>query len=169
MTAPGSATPTRKPWLPPRWIIRVAWVAHRGIYRISGGRLGLSKAKPGGTGQMRLLTIGRRTGRQRAAMLSYFEDGPNLVTLAMNGWGEPEPAWWLNLMAQPDAVVELEGETRPIRGRAAIGEERERLWAAMRKVTTMGDLDAYAELRGRESAVVVLEPRGTLAQTTVDS
>jgi hypothetical protein len=32
----------------------------------------------------------------------YIEDGSNLVTKAMNGWSDPEPAWWLNLMAHPD-------------------------------------------------------------------
>ena len=40
-------------------------------------------------------------------MLGYLEDGPNVVTLAMNGWGEAEPAWWLNLRAHPGAAIEL--------------------------------------------------------------
>ena len=57
---------------------------------------------------MRLKTIGRKSGRERAAILGYYEDGPNLVTMAMNGWGEPEPAWWLNLQAHPDTIVELQ-------------------------------------------------------------
>ncbi len=56
---------------------------------------------------MRLKTVGRRSGRERHAILGYFEDGPNLITMAMNGWGEPEPAWWLNLQADPDTTVEL--------------------------------------------------------------
>ena len=38
---------------------------------------------------MRLTTVGRRSGQERKAILGYFEDGPNLVTMAMNGWGEP--------------------------------------------------------------------------------
>jgi hypothetical protein len=42
---------------------------------------------------MRLTTIGRRTGRAGAVIVGYFEDGPNLVAMAMNGWGDPEPAW----------------------------------------------------------------------------
>ena len=41
---------------------------------------------------MRLTTIGRRSGQERSVILGYIEDGPNLVTLAMNGWGEGEPA-----------------------------------------------------------------------------
>ena len=50
---------------------------------------------------MRLHSVGRRSGAERVAILAYFEEGPNLVTLAMNGWGAPEPAWWLNLQAAP--------------------------------------------------------------------
>ena len=70
---------------------------------------------------MRLTSIGRRTGREREAILGYFEDGPNLVTLAMNGWGKAEPKWWLNLQAQPEATVVLKNGTRPVRARAALG------------------------------------------------
>src|SRR4026208_1362071 len=54
-------------------------------------------------GLMRLKPSGGERGRERAAILGYLEDGPNLVTMAMNGWGAPEPAWWLNLQAQPPA------------------------------------------------------------------
>ena len=51
-------------------------------------------------------------------MVGYFEDGANLVTMAMNGWAEAEPAWWLNLQAQPRATVELAGEERTVTGQA---------------------------------------------------
>ena len=48
----------------------------------------------------------------------------------MNGWGKPEPAWWLNLQAQPEATIDLAtGERMSVHGRAATGEERARLWA----------------------------------------
>ena len=49
--------------LPPRWFIRAAWVVHRGIFRLTGGRLGLRPAKPGTWGMMRLHTLGRRSGK----------------------------------------------------------------------------------------------------------
>ena len=143
--------------LPPRWFIRVAWAVHRAMHRLTGGRRGLWLVRPGRWGTMRITTVGRKTGKKRSAILGYYEDGPNLVTMAMNGWGAPEPAWWLNLRAHPDATVELKGETRPVLGRAAEGEERERLWARWREVE--GRLDEYAALRPTETAVVVLEPR----------
>jgi F420H(2)-dependent quinone reductase len=109
----------RGPRLPPRFIIRLFWSTHRAIYRVTGGRLGLWRPKPGRWGTLRLTTTGRRTGRSRSVIVGYFEDGPNLVTLAMNGWADPEPAWWLNLQAQPDATVDLLGEARAVRARAA--------------------------------------------------
>jgi deazaflavin-dependent oxidoreductase (nitroreductase family) len=106
---------------------------------------------------MRLTTVGRRSGKERRAILGYFEDGPNLVTLAMNGWGEAEPNWWINLQAQPDATVEVRGESRAVRGRAALAEERARLWTRWREYDPQ--LDGYAKMRSGETAVVVLEPR----------
>jgi deazaflavin-dependent oxidoreductase (nitroreductase family) len=106
---------------------------------------------------MRLTAIGRRTGRPRSVILGYVEDGPNLVTLAMNGWLEGEPAWWLNLQAQPDAKVRLVDGPRLVRAHAAAGDERSRLWARWRQIGK--NLDSYAALRSSETAVVVLEPR----------
>ena len=106
---------------------------------------------------MRLLTMGRRSGRERGAILGYYEDGPNLVTLAMNGWADGEPAWWLNLQAHPEATVELKDGSRAVRARGAEGDERARLWAHWRDLGD--DVDAYATLRSSETAVVVLEPR----------
>jgi hypothetical protein len=90
-------------------------------------------------------------------IVGYYEDGPNLVSMAMNGWGAAEPAWWLNLQADPHAVVELAGGIRSeVRGRAAVGVERERLWQRWRELDE--GLDGYAARRPHETAVVVLEP-----------
>lgn len=143
--------------LPPRWFIRSAWAIHRGIFRVSAGRMGLSRPKPGRYGLMRVTVVGRRTGQPRSVILGYYEDGANLVTMAMNGWGDPEPAWWLNLLANPDAEVELRDGKRAVRGRAAAGDERTRLWARWAEIDK--NLDAYAARRSRPTAVVVLEPR----------
>ena len=102
------------PRLPPRWFVRAAWLVHRAIYRLTARRLGLWRPRPGRWGTLRLTTVGRRSGARRQAILGYYEDGPNLVTLAMNGWAAPEPAWWLNLQAHPDATIELADGTRPV-------------------------------------------------------
>lgn len=143
--------------VPPRWFIRSAWQVHRALYWVFRGRVGLWPPRDKKWGALRLTTTGRRTGRQRSVIVGYFEDGDNLVTLAMNGWGEGEPAWWLNLLAQPDASVEFVGGQRLVRAHAAEGDERARLWDRWRE--TDDNLDGYAALRSSETAVVVLAPR----------
>lgn len=147
----------KDPRLPPRWFIRVFWAVHRGLYGLTRGRLGLRRSTPDRWGMMRLRTVGRRSGAPRSAILGYFEDGPNLITMAMNGWGEPEPAWWLNLQANPDTTVDLVDGTRAVHGRAATADERPRLWERWAHYDK--DLDGYAARRPHETAVVILEPQ----------
>jgi deazaflavin-dependent oxidoreductase (nitroreductase family) len=147
----------KKARIPPRWFVRTAWSTHRGLYRATGGRVGLRRAKANRWGMMRLTTTGRRTGQERSVILGYLDDGPNLVTLAMNGWADSDPAWWLNLQAHPEATVDLADGRRAVKGRAAEGEDRSRLWARWRELDT--NLDAYAALRSAETAIVILEPR----------
>ena len=146
-----------RPFLPPRWFIHVAWKIHRGLYRVSGGRFGLRVPGPARYGMMHVTTIGRRSGNKRGVILAYFDDGPNLITMAMNGWGAPEPAWWLNLQATPEAEVQLAHESRSVVGRAATREERDRLWERWREYDN--NLDGYAQRRPAETAVVILEPQ----------
>ena len=162
-----SAVSEQAPRTSPRLFVRIAWVGHRALYRFSGGRIGLRRPAAGTRfGMMRLATLGRRSGQPRVAIIGYYEDGPNLVTLAMNGWAEAEPAWWLNLQAQPDTMVELADGPRAVRACAATGAERERLWGRFRDFPGWGaDLEALAAGRTKETAVVVLEfrPAGVTA------
>jgi F420H(2)-dependent quinone reductase len=140
------------------------WFAHRRFYRVTRGRKGLWRPKPDGWGALRVTTVGRRSGLERSVIVGYFEDGPNLVTMAMNGWQEGEPAWWLNLQAHPDVQVNLVDGPRLVTARAAVGEERKRLWARWSEIDK--NLDAYAKRRSQETAVVVFEPR---ASTTAEA
>ena len=159
MTTPETVKPGKRAPLPPRWVVRGAWSIHRLIFAVTGGRRGLRTQTPTRWGMMRLATTGRRSGVERHAILGYFEDGPNLVTMAMNGWGEPEPAWWLNLQAQPDTTVELPDGSRAVRGRAATPEERPGCGRAGRSTTARRPSRAGPARRPRETAVVILEPR----------
>lgn len=164
MTVPTPVHSTRRAALPPRWVIRTFWLVHRAIHRLTRGRLGLRTQSATEWGMMRLTTVGRRSGKERHVILGYFEDGPNLVTMAMNGWGAPEPAWWLNLQAEPEAEVRLTGGPRMVRGRAATPEERPRLWARWADYDGEASLESWASRRPRETAVVILEPRGERSQ-----
>lgn len=151
-------------WLPPRWFIVGFWHGHRALVRATRGRLGLWRPKPNGWGALWLTTTGRRTGQPRRVLVGYVEDGANLVTMAMNGWGAPEPAWWLNLQADPHATTQTRDGVRRVRARAAHGAERERLWSRWAEIDT--NLEAYAARRPSETAVVVFEPDDSGADGT---
>ncbi len=147
----------RPPRLPPPWFIHTAWRAHRLLHRVTGGRALWLPSNKRGWGALRLTTVGRTSGLDRTVIIGYLVDGPNLVSLAMNGWDEGHPSWWLNLEAHPDAVVrQARQEPQAVRARAAEGEERERLWQRWSEVDK--GLDQYAARRTCETPVVVLEP-----------
>ena len=144
------------PRLPPPWVVHCAWRVHRLLHRRTGRAL-WTPAHKRGWGVLRLTAVGRASGRDRTVLLGYLEDGPNLVALAMNGWDEGHPSWWLNLAARPEAVVQRAGQPpEDVVARLASSDERERLWRRWLEVN--GDLDAYAARRTTETLVVVLEP-----------
>lgn len=150
-------TPAAPPKLPPAWFKHAFWHVHRWLHRLSGGRFLWTPASKRGWGAMRLTTTGRKTGKPRTVIVGYIEDGPDLVTMAMNGWDEGHPAWWLNLEADPRATVRLARQRpRPVRARATSGEERERLWQRWAEIDD--GLDAYAASRTASTPVVVFEP-----------
>jgi deazaflavin-dependent oxidoreductase (nitroreductase family) len=106
---------------------------------------------------MSLTTTGRRSGRPRTVIVAYLEDGPNLIVLAMNGWDDGHPAWWLNLQAHPDAVIRLPGRPeQAARAHEAEGVERERLWA--RWLELEPETKVYAARHDVRTPVVILEP-----------
>jgi F420H(2)-dependent quinone reductase len=144
----------------PRWIVRTIWFMHRTAYKVTGGRFGLRPATESQWGMLRLRTVGRKTGKERVAILGFIEDGLNLVTPAMNGWADPEPAWWLNLQTNPQATVVLpDGSRRSVTARAAIGEERARLWGMLVDLGSSAYSNANAATRSTETSIVVFEPR----------
>jgi len=114
---------TSPPRVPPRWLVHGAWRVHRALYKLSGGRFLWTTSNKRGWGALRLTTVGRKSGQERSVIVGYLEDGPNLVLLAMNGWDEGHPAWWLNLRAQPDAMVRLtDQDPQPVHARSVAGQ-----------------------------------------------
>lgn len=109
---------------------------------------------------MGLTTTGRRTGQPRLVMVGYFEDGENLVTLAMNGWADSPPAWWLNLLLSPEATVMLPDGPRDVRARRATDTEDAYLRRRFDEYPGWGDrLDARIQQRDAETPIVVFERR----------
>jgi deazaflavin-dependent oxidoreductase (nitroreductase family) len=150
---------TQPPKLPPAWFTHLFWRVHRALYRVLGPRVLWTPASKRGWGAMHLVTVGRKSGDRRVVILGYIEDGSTPVVLAMNGWDEGQPAWWLNLEANPNAVIRLKGEPqRPVRARRVEGDERDRLWRRWAEIDE--GLDAYAASRTADTPVVVFDAVG---------
>lgn len=142
---------------PPRPILFILWSLHRAVRRVTGGRIGTSRAKGDGLGTLFLHTTGRKSGRSRATGLFYIVDEPNLVVVASNAGATSDPAWAMNLRAQPAAEVEVGGERRPVRCREASADEVDRLWP--RLVAANPDYDDYRATAARPIPVFILAPR----------
>lgn len=98
-------------------------------------------------------------------MLAYVEDGADLVTMAMNGWDPADPAWWLNLQANPEAYVELIDGDRDVIARPATEEEQQSLWRRWTEVNRK--LDEFAVRRTNGTTVVILEPASAAAYSSI--
>ncbi len=160
------AEATAPPKLPPAWFTHLFWRGHRFLYRLLGSRVLWSPGNKRGWGAMHLTTIGRTSGRERDVIVGYIEDRSVPVVLAMNGWEDGHPAWWLNLEAHPDAVIHLRGSSeRPVRARPAEGEERDRLWQRWSEIDE--GLDAYADSRSVDTPVILFEPRDAATDATI--
>jgi deazaflavin-dependent oxidoreductase (nitroreductase family) len=108
-----------------------------------------------GTTVLILTTTGRKTGQQRSTPLIYREhDGDYLVVASKGGADEP-PAWYLNLQANPEVVVQVRGDRFSATARTAAPDEKPALWQKM--TATWPGYDEYQHKTQRVIPVVVLE------------
>jgi deazaflavin-dependent oxidoreductase (nitroreductase family) len=134
------------------------------LYRVSGGRIG---GKVGDAPVLLLTTTGRKSGQRRTAPVLYMRyeettdgNGQNdrrLVVIGSNAGHSNEPAWSLNLKANPEAEVEVGRSRTPVRARIADDEERADLWRKINEV--FSGFDTYETRTDRDIAVFVLDPR----------
>jgi deazaflavin-dependent oxidoreductase (nitroreductase family) len=101
--------------------------------------------------------VGAKSGTRRTTPLLYVPDGEDLLLIASKGGFPTHPAWFHNLMANPDTTVQVGSERRPVHARAAGPGERERLWALA--VAAYPGYEDYRARTEREIPLVVLEPR----------
>ncbi|HET8815179.1 MAG TPA: nitroreductase/quinone reductase family protein [Solirubrobacterales bacterium] len=125
------------------------------LYRLSRGRIG---GRVGRGPVLLLTTTGRRSGQQRTAPVLYLADGDRYVVINTNAGNAKTPAWSLNLLANPEAEVEVGRRRLKVRARLAEGEEREDLWR--RHMEQYSGWDYYESKLDREVGVFVLEPVG---------
>lgn len=125
------------------------------VYRLTGGRL-MGRV---GSGPVLLLTsLGRKSGQERTAPVLYMPHGESFVIIGTNAGNARPPGWSFNLVANPEAKVEVGRRKIQVRARVAEGTEREELWQRMNSEYYEG-FDTYAEKLTREIRLFVLEPR----------
>ena len=101
--------------------------------------------------------VGAKSGTKRTSPLLYVEDGEDVVIVASKGGFPKHPAWFHNLMANPDTTVQIGSEQRAVHARVATPEERERLWPLA--VKAYHGYEDYQARTNREIPLVILEPR----------
>lgn len=142
-------------------VIKYMAKAQVAVFRATNGRIG-NKWRIGAGWKKPVPTllldhVGRKSGTRFTTPLLYLRDGADLVVVASQGGLPKNPQWYANLLATPDTVVHLPGESRAVRARTAGPEERAALWP--RLVDLYADFEKYAAWADREIPVVVLETR----------
>jgi proline iminopeptidase len=126
---------------------------HVRLYRETNGEQGHIWRE--GSTVLLLTTIGRTSGEERTTPLIYGMDGENPVIVASQGGAPDHPGWYRNLAKNPNARVQILGDTFSVRARDAEGEERERLWKLMNEIWP--HYAEYQQKTDRGIPVVVLE------------
>ena len=138
---------------PANLALKLGTIVHSGVYRATGGKL---LGRMGQSPILLLNTIGRKSGKKRATPLLYVVDGEDLVIIASKGGTPSNPAWYLNLKADPDATVEIRDRKVRVRAEEVDGQEKERLWQQMAEMYPT--YDDYQKKTKREIPLLVLHP-----------
>ena len=129
---------------------------HARLLRLSGGRIRRSRLLAGGQTVLALTTIGCRSGKPRTTTVAYLRHGEGYAVGALNLGSDWQPAWLLNVRANPRAWVELAGECHQMRAREARGEEAEGLWERFYEQLSL--IRSTRRIAGRQVPMVVFEP-----------
>ena len=127
---------------------------HTAAYRATGGLIGRRLVD---NDMCLLTTTGRRSGRAHTVPLLYLEDGDRVVVIASYGGRIHHPEWYRNLIAEPQATLQVLREQTQVTARTADADERAEWWPKV--VQAYRDYAAYQSRTDREIPIVFLEPR----------
>ncbi len=105
-----------------------------------------------------LTTTGAKSGKPRTSPLVYTSDGDRIVIIASKGGAPTNPDWYHNLLAHPEATLELGSDKFQVRASFPEGQERERLYN--QQAAQMPNFAEYQKNTTRQIPVVVLERAG---------
>ena len=109
----------------PNWMVE-----HANRYLSSGGTDGhmFKPTQPGRPDMtvpsLLLTTTGRKSGEKFIFPLYYGKTGDSYIVVASKGGAPQHPGWYRNLLANPEAEVQVGTEKFKARARTATGEER---------------------------------------------
>jgi deazaflavin-dependent oxidoreductase (nitroreductase family) len=130
---------------------------HAAVLRRSGGRIRRSVLFAGGQPVLALTTTGRRSGRPRSTVVAYTRHRDAFASAGLNLGSDRDPAWALNVRADPRAWIEMKGERKAVLAREANGEEAEELWREF--IDRVPMIASSRELAQRDPPIFVWEPR----------
>ena len=110
-----------------------------------------------GAPMLLLHSTGAKSGQERINPVVYQQVGDEVAVFASKAGAPTHPDWYHNLVANPDATIEIGTETVPVRARVLSGEERERVWSRQKEL--MPGFADYEKTAGREIPVVLLARR----------
>jgi deazaflavin-dependent oxidoreductase (nitroreductase family) len=139
----------------PELVFKAMNAIHRPLFDLTGGRIGGRFMK---MTALKLTTTGRRSGEPRTVMLTTpVQRGDDLVLVASKGGNDEHPAWYLNLVANPEVTIEMAGRTFQATARTATDEEKAELWP---EITAAYDgYGGYQRRTDRDIPVVICTPR----------
>jgi deazaflavin-dependent oxidoreductase (nitroreductase family) len=105
-----------------------------------------------------LTTTGRQSGSPDTTPLIYGKSGDDYIIVASRGGAPRHPNWYLNLRAEPEVGVQVQGDRFTAQARTATAEEKSALWSIMTQIWPA--YDEYQTRTTREIPVIVLERQG---------
>lgn len=115
-------------------------------FRANGGKVGGNFE---GAPLLLLHTEGAKTGADRVSPMMYLLDGDRWLVFASKGGAPTHPAWYHNLVAHPDAEIEIGYETVPVRAEDLKGAERDAAYARQAAL-----YPGFAEYEAKTSRVI---------------
>ena len=128
---------------------------HAKIYRATHGLIGYRV--PGAPAVLLLDHVGAKSGKRRTTPLVFARDGDDVILIASKGGYPKNPAWFHNLVTNPDTTIQIGSKRMDVHARVATPEEYDRLWKLA--VDVYGGYEDYRRRTERQIPLVVLEPR----------
>ena len=135
----------------PDFFMRIFTGIHRKLYQLTGGKVG------GADKTLVLHHKGAKSGKERQTILLYQPEGDGYMLVASKAGAEQSPAWFHNLMANPDVKVTIGKKDVAVRATRMSAAEKEKHWPTMVKIYPT--YEKYTAKTDRDFPMVKLSPR----------